>query len=145
MKIRTESILLVSKFLALFGGIWFSFLCGSQLVNLATSFINPEWAKHSYEVDMNLFNIREHSTGFYVSAMCLVIAVSALKALIWYVVYELLSKLKLQTPFSMQVEKKLERIAYLLLAVASRVDNTSPVLDSFLRTVREARTALGLA
>jgi DNA-binding transcriptional LysR family regulator len=35
--------------------------------------------------------------------------------------------------------------AFLLLAVASRVDNTSPVLESFLRTVREARTALGLA
>jgi len=35
--------------------------------------------------------------------------------------------------------------AYLLLAVASRVDNTSPVLDSFLRTVRQARVKLGLA
>ncbi|QDE40023.1 LysR family transcriptional regulator [Luteibacter pinisoli] len=34
--------------------------------------------------------------------------------------------------------------ACLLLAVASRVDNTSPVLDSFLRTVREARAKLGL-
>jgi len=28
--------------------------------------------------------------------------------------------------------------------VASRVDNTSPVLESFLRTVREARSKLGL-
>jgi DNA-binding transcriptional LysR family regulator len=35
--------------------------------------------------------------------------------------------------------------AYLLLAVASRVDNTSPVLESFLRTVREAKAKLGLA
>jgi DNA-binding transcriptional LysR family regulator len=34
--------------------------------------------------------------------------------------------------------------AHLLLAVASRVDNTSPVLDSFLRTVRQARGKLGL-
>ncbi|WP_448097957.1 LysR substrate-binding domain-containing protein [Luteibacter yeojuensis] len=34
--------------------------------------------------------------------------------------------------------------AFLLLAVASRVDNTSPVLESFLRTVREARAKLGL-
>jgi hypothetical protein len=33
------------------------------------------------------------------------------------VVFKLLSKLKLQTPFSMEVEKKLESIAYLLLAV----------------------------
>jgi hypothetical protein len=49
--------------------------------------------------------------------MCLTIAVSALKAIIWFVVFNLLSKLKLQTPFSMEVEKKLERIAYLLLAV----------------------------
>lgn len=34
--------------------------------------------------------------------------------------------------------------AHLLLAVASRVDNTSPVLESFLRTVRDARAKLGL-
>lgn len=34
--------------------------------------------------------------------------------------------------------------AHLLLAVASRVDNTSPVLESFRRTVREARAKLGL-
>ena len=45
------------------------------------------------------------------------IAVTALKALVWYVVFELLSKLKLQTPFSIEVEKKLERIACLLLGV----------------------------
>ncbi|SFW28950.1 LysR substrate-binding domain-containing protein [Luteibacter sp. UNCMF366Tsu5.1] len=34
--------------------------------------------------------------------------------------------------------------AHLLLAVASRVDNSSPVLESFLRTVREAKAKLGL-
>jgi hypothetical protein len=73
--------------------------------------------KRTYEADLNIFKIREHNIGFYFYAMCLTIAVSALKALIWYVVFELLSKLKLQTPFSMDVEKKLERIAYLLLCV----------------------------
>ena len=117
MKTKTETILMVSKFLALIGGIWYSILCGSQLLTLAASFINPDWAKGTYEADLNIFSIREHSIGFYVYAMCLTIAVSALKALIWYVVFELLSKLKLQTPFSLEVEKKLERIAYLLLGV----------------------------
>ena len=117
MKTKTETILTVSKFLALLGGIWYSILCGSQLLTLVASFINPDWAKRTYEVDLNIFSIREHSTGFYVYAMCLTIAVSAIKALIWYVVFVLLSKLKLQTPFSMEVEKKLERIAYLLLGV----------------------------
>ena len=117
MKTKTETILMVSKFLALVGGIWYSILCGSQLMTLVASFINPDWAKRTYEVDLNIFSIREHSIWFYVYAMCLTIAVSALKAFIWYVVFELLSKLKLQTPFSMEVEKKLERIAYLLLGV----------------------------
>jgi hypothetical protein len=117
MKVKTETILTVSKILAFMGVIWYSILWGSQLTTLVASFINPDWAKRTYEVDLNLFSIREHSIGFYVCAMCLTIAVSALKALIWYVVFELLSKLKLQTPFSREVEKKLERIAYLLLAV----------------------------
>jgi hypothetical protein len=117
MRTKTETILMVSKFLALLGGIWYSIMCGSQLLTLVASFINPDWAKRTYEADLNIFSIREHSIRFYVYAMCLTIAVSAIKALIWYVVFELLLKLKLQAPFSMEVEKKLERIAYLLLGV----------------------------
>jgi hypothetical protein len=117
MKRKTETILTISKFLALLGGVWYSILWGSQLTTLIASFINPDWAKRTYEVDLNLFSIREHSTGFYAYAMCLTIAVSVLKATIWFVVFDLLSKLKLQNPFSMEVEKKLERIAYLLLGV----------------------------
>jgi hypothetical protein len=117
MKSNTATILTFSKFLAFLGGIWYSILWGSQLTTFIASFINPEWAKRTYEVDLHLFSIREHSTGYYVFAMCLTIAVSVLKALIWFVVFDLLSKLKLQNPFSMEVEKKLERIAYLLLGV----------------------------
>jgi len=117
MKSKTETILTISKYLALIGGVGYSILCGGQLVTLVASFINPEWAKHTYEVDLTLFSIREHITGFYVSAMCLGIATTALKAIVWWMVFGLLSKLTLQTPFSMEVEKKLERIAYLLLGV----------------------------
>ncbi len=117
MKTRTEKILTVLNILAFLGAIGYSIECGSQLLSFIASFINPDWAKHTYEVDLNIFSIREHSIWFYSYAMCLTIAVSALKAIIWYMVVDLLSKLKLQTPFSMEVEKKLERIAYLLLGV----------------------------
>ena len=116
MKIKTETILTVSKFLALMGGIWYSFICGSQLVTLIINFVNPELTKRMYEADQKLLSIREHSAGYYTCAMGITIAVAALKAFIWYLVYALLNKLKLQTPFSMEVEIKLERIAYLLLA-----------------------------
>ena len=117
MKTKTETILVISKFLALLGAIGYSIQCGGQLTTLVASFINPDWAKRTYEVDLNIFSIRDHSTWYYAYAMCLTIAVSALKAFIWYVVFELLVKLKLQTPFSIEVERKLERIAYLLLGV----------------------------
>lgn len=117
MKIKTETILTVSKILAFLGVIGYSILWGSQLTKLVASFINPDWAKRTYEVDLNLFSIREHSIPFYVYAMCLTIAVSVLKAIIWFLVFDLLSKLKLQTPFSMEAAKKLGRLAYLLLGV----------------------------
>ena len=117
MKTQTKTILVASKVLAFVGFIWYSILWGSQVLNLAASFISPEWAKHTYQIDLNIFSIREYSISFYTYAMCLIIAAFTLKAIIWYVVYELLSKLKLQTPFSMEVEKKLERIAYLMLGV----------------------------
>ena len=117
MKRKTEIILTISKYLALLGGVGYSILWGSQLTTLVASFISPDWAKRTYEVDLHLFSIHDHSVGFYVCAMCLVIAASVLKAIIWFVVFDLLSKLKLQSPFSMEVEIKLERVAYLLLGV----------------------------
>lgn len=117
MKAKTETILTISKYLALLGAVGYSILWGSQLLTLASSFVNPEWAKHTYQVDLNLFRIHDSNVGYYVMAMGLTIAVSVLKAIIWFIVFALLSKLRLQTPFSMGVQKKLEGIAYLLLAV----------------------------
>jgi len=117
MKTRTEIILVVLKVLAFMGFIKYSIDCGAQLTNFVASFINPDWAKRTYEVNLDIFNIREKSIAYYSYAMCLTIAVSALKATIWYVVFALQTKLKLQSPFSMEVQKKLESIAYLLLGV----------------------------
>ncbi len=99
------------------GFIKYSIDFGAQLTHFVASFINPDWAKRTYQVNLDIFSIRAHSISFYAYAMCLSIGVSALKATIWYVVFALLTKLKLQTPFSMEVEKKLERIAFLSLGV----------------------------
>ena len=117
MKTRTEKILVVLKILAFMGAVKYSIDCGAQLTHFVASFINTDWAKRTYEVNLDIFNIREKSIPYYSYAMCLTIAVSALKATIWYVVFALQTKLKLQSPFSMEVQKKLEIIAYLLLAV----------------------------
>lgn len=114
---KTTTILTIAKFLALLGGIQYSIEFGAQLTNLIASFINPEWAKHTYEVDLTIFNIREQSIRYYVYVMSLLITISVLKAIVWYVLFKLLSKLELQKPFSKEVEIKLERIAFLLMGV----------------------------
>ena len=63
------------------------------------------------------FSIVAHSVTQYVCTISIVIAVSALKVLIWFLVFDLLHKLELKSPFTMKVTEKLERIAYLLLAI----------------------------
>lgn len=117
MKKKTETILVISKLLALFGGIGYSIMAGSKLFTLVASFINPEWAKRTYEVDLQLFSIRDQSISYYVIGMVLTILALAFKVLIWYTLFELLQKLKLQTPFTIDVERKLEKIAYLMFGV----------------------------
>lgn len=49
--------------------------------------------------------------------MSIAISISALKAWIWYLTFDLLFKLQLKSPFSMSVTKKLVRISRLLLGV----------------------------
>jgi len=117
MKLKTEKILMILKILALLAGIGFSIECGSQILSLAASFLNPEWAKRVYNVDLTIFSIREYSIRQYVYAMSIVIAISALKAIIWFLVYDLLQKFQLKSPFTMKVTEKLEKIAWLLLGI----------------------------
>ena len=107
MKTKTENILLVMKYLALLGAIGFSIECGSQIVSLIATFINPEWAKRVYHVDTTIMSIHNVSTIQYIYAMSIVIAVLVLKATIWYSIFYLLEKLKLKSPFSLKVIKKL--------------------------------------
>ncbi len=117
MKTKTERILTVLKILALLGAIGYSIECGAQLLSFAASFINPEWAKRTYHANTNIFGLRDHYMWYYVYSMSVVIALSAMKATVWYVMVDLLSKLKLSTPFSIGVAMKLKRISSLLLVI----------------------------
>ena len=117
MKIKTSSILKFTQYLALLGGIWYSFICGSELITLIISFTNPTLPGRMYEAEMQLNGIREHSIPFYVYAMCLTMVVAALKAFIWYRLFQLLSKLTLSSPFSRDVAAQLTGLAYLLFVV----------------------------
>lgn len=117
MKTKTETILTVLKFLALLGAIGFAIECGSQLLSFIASFVNPEWASKTYNADASWITIRAYSQWYYVMVMSLVIAISALKAFVWFLIFSLLRKLQLHSPFSAGVAAKLEQIAYLLFGI----------------------------
>ena len=117
MKTRTEIILVILKYLALLAAIGFSIECGTQIFYFVASFINPDWAKYGNELEREWFRIHEYSTWYYVCVMSLIISISALKAWIWYLIFGLLLKLQLKSPFSMPVSNKLETISHLLLGV----------------------------
>jgi hypothetical protein len=114
---KTKTILAVLQILAFLGGIGYSIQCGSQILSLVASFINPDWAKRVYDAHAELFILRDQHIYAFVFAMLIVIAALAAKALIWYQLANLLLKLKIETPFSLTVANRLETVSYLLVGI----------------------------
>jgi hypothetical protein len=117
MKTKTEKILSFMKILALLGGIGFSIECGSQLTSFVISFYNPDYAERYYAIHRDLFRLLNHQIGYFISATTIVIVLSAIKALVWCLIFNLLMKLKVQELFSKMVARKLETLAFLLLGI----------------------------
>lgn len=113
----TKTILTICRFVALLGGIGYAIFCGGHLLTFVSSFINLEWSKHTYLADPAFFNIRQQSVVYFGVAMILTIAATGMKAFAWYVVYDLLTRLKIQMPFSVEVQKRISGIAFILLGV----------------------------
>jgi len=94
-----------------------SIKCGSQIIAFIIGFINPDYAQNMYEVNGDWFKIKEQGIWVYICVMSAIIVISAFKANIWFMLIGLLSRLNLESPFSMDVAKRLEGIAYQLLVV----------------------------
>ncbi len=117
MKTKTEIVLEVLKYLAIIAAIGFSIECGAQILSFVTSFINRDWAERTYGAEPVWFQIRETNHWYYIQLMSMIIATSAIKAWIWYLIFDLLQKIQLKSPFSLFVTKRLERISYMLFSV----------------------------
>lgn len=114
---KTKTILEIIKYLALIGAIGFSIECGSQLIGFIISFSNPEIAKKMYLANKSIFELRSQNLTYFYCTKSLVIAFVALKAHIWYYLFDFLHKLKLKNPFTDEVAVKIQNISYLLLSL----------------------------
>lgn len=117
MKTKTEIVLEVLKYLALVAAIGFSIECGAQILSFVASYINLDWAEKVYGTELVWFQIREMDTWYYIQLMSVIIATAAIKAWIWFLIFDLLLKLQLKSPFSLFVTNRLETISYMLFSV----------------------------
>lgn len=117
MKIRTEQILTFLKIVAWLAFVGYAIKAGAQTVALVVGVINPAFSEKLYEVNQQFLKLRQYHIQYFVNAMSMLVFLSATTAHIWYMAIRLLSKLNLKTPFSREVAKRLEKIAFEILGL----------------------------
>jgi len=115
-KTRTEQILMVLNVLAWVAFVGFMIEAGAILVSFGVSWIKPEAAKKLYK-GLDLEGLRQYSFWYYAGYVSLLVAFSALKAWVWFMVIKTISKINLTSPFTMEVGKNLENISYVLFEI----------------------------
>lgn len=84
---------------------------GGLIVNFLYSIFKPEIVGHLYQ-KLDLSSLYQQSKWAYFGMYSFVIYISVLKAVLFYVVIQLLLKLDLSKPFSSFVAKKITQISY---------------------------------
>jgi hypothetical protein len=114
MKTRTGQVLTVMNILA-----WITFfgLCikaGAMLTSYVVSMVNEAAAKNLY-MGLDLHYLRQYDQWYYTGIAILMIAIVILQAWIAFFVIKVLSKIKLSSPFTMEISRLLEKISYMIL------------------------------
>jgi hypothetical protein len=110
---RTGQVLAVLYVLAWIAFIGFLINAGAILISAGVSIVYPEAATNIYK-GMNLYELRKLNWVYFVWSISLMVAVPVMKAMVWLLVIKILSVMKPEDPFKMEVAQMLERISYLL-------------------------------
>ena len=117
MKSTTKGILTV---LHVISWIIFVGLCvraGAFLyTSLASLYFNPAGAKNLYS-GLNLSNLYDFDTTYYIVIVSVIIIVTVLKAIIFYLVIKIFLKINYVNPFSPQIASLISMIGYISLGV----------------------------
>ncbi len=108
-------------FLALNIVAWIIFVglsieAGALLVNFVYSLFKPEVVHNLYE-KLDLSQMYSQSKWVYFGVYGFILTISVLKAYLFYVVIELLSKLDLEKPFSIPASGHITKISYVTLSI----------------------------
>jgi hypothetical protein len=89
---------------------------GALLVNFTFSLFKPEVVQHLYQ-KLDLSKMYERSQWAYYGIYSFILVISILKAVLFYVVIKLISKLDLAKPFSSFVSEQITQISYYTLSI----------------------------
>lgn len=113
---KTEKILTVMKIFAWIAFFGFCIQSGAYLISYVLSFFNPQVASDIYG-GLNLIELRENNFITYSILMACLVMLVSLKANVWYKVIGIISTIKIENPFTLEITHRLENISYLLLAI----------------------------
>ena len=122
---KTERILKVMKFFSWFAFIGLLIKSGTILVTYLLSISNVDAAKNMYE-GLNLYEYLNYSFLNYTIIVFYKIILFAVEAYIAYLIIQLLKKLNLKQPFSIDVHTLMKKISYAIfyLWIIAIVHNT---------------------
>ena len=113
---KTETILVVMNVLTWITFVGLMIEAGAILVTYVIGLSNPEMVPKLYK-GMDWVNLRQYDVWYYTGIITLKAAILILEAYTAYMVIKVLSTIKMTNPFTMEVAKKLENIAYTLILV----------------------------
>jgi hypothetical protein len=101
--------------------VWVIFvgLCieaGGLIVNFIFSFYKPEFVQNLYQ-KLDLSEMYERSKWAFFSMYSFILVIAILKAVLFYVVIRLVSKIDLSKPFNSFVSRQISQISYYTLSI----------------------------
>ena len=116
IKMKTEKILEILKIVAWVTFIGTAVVALIQIIAFAISFISPDTAKLITGTNMNLTDLRINHVREYVFVVSFLVIIAILNVQVWQKVKDILTKINLTSPFSMEVALLLEDIGQLLIS-----------------------------
>jgi Protein of unknown function (DUF2975) len=86
------------------------------LISFIVSIRNPEGAKNLY-LGLNLFRLRQADFWQYTGSCALMLSIELLKAYTAFLVTRVPARIKMTTPFTVEVSHNLEKISYMILFI----------------------------
>jgi hypothetical protein len=116
IKTRTETILTIMKVLTWIAFIGFLIETGALLFSFIVSNVAPGKLGNLYKIS-DLSSILEYDFIHYSWAVSFLVAASAMKAFLCFLIIKTMSEVNLQNPFKTEVVETLERMSHLLIGI----------------------------